>query len=328
MYQIEQVLVPVDFSTFSRAAVSLARMLGDGPQGNDKARVHLSHVLEPWRPYTRRVLFPYAALGEDDVEFEHELVDTARELLLAHLELDPRADDLGRFNLEFGPLGETLGEHIRNTGPDLVIMGAFGEGGAQPNVLGSSAEKLLRTSAGPVVLVRDYTPRPSIDHIVVAVDLTSTSTDVVTRALGFAMQIEATLEMVYVLPDPLSQDTNKLLAARLDFDAARLLERSRSKIEALFDRMVNHIEVTFPEQRRAHELLANRKVIVGDPAGAIVDHADSVGADMVVVGAHNAQSRSRRQLGRVAWTVARTTPTHVMVVPPTKEVSLLGDDES
>ncbi|MFP4600719.1 MAG: universal stress protein [Persicimonas sp.] len=324
MYQIEQVLVPVDFSTFSRAAVSLARTLGD-----DKPRVHLSHVLEPWRRYTRSVLFPYAALGEDDVEFEHELIDTAREQLLAHLQLDPEADeDLGHFNLEFGPLGETLGAHIRNTGPDVVIMGAFGEGGARPNVLGSSAEKLLRTCTGPVVLVRDYTPRPSIDHVVVAVDLTSTSTEVVARALGFAMQVEASLEMVYVLPDPLSQDTNKLLAGHLDFDAAHILERSRAKIEALFDRVANHIEVAFPKQRQAHELLANRKVIVGDPASAIVDHADSAGADMIVVGAHNAQSASRQQLGRVAWTVARTTPTHVMVVPPTKEVSLLGDDES
>ncbi len=326
MYQVEQVLVPVDFSASSRAALAFARAIGED---KTSPRIHLAHALGEWAPYVRRVLFPYAALGEDDVEFEHELIEEARAHMLGHLEVDPDKDKaVAELTLKFGPIKETLSERIRSVGPDMVVMGAFGEGGVQPNVLGSTAEKLLRTVTRPIVLVRDYDPRPSIDKIVVAVDLTSRSTDVVSKALGFALQVGATLELVYVLPDPLIQDTNKILARTLDFNAAKILERSRSKIEALFDRMVDHVEVAYPQQDSARELLQNRKVIVGDPPRAIVDHTDEVDADMVVVGGHNTQSSSNRQLGRIAWTIARMAPTHVMVVPPEKEVSLLGNDES
>lgn len=324
MYQVQQVLVPVDFSASSRSALAFARALG-----TTSPRIHLAHALGKWRPYVRNVLFPYAALGEDDVEFEHELIEAARTHMLGHLEVDPDKDqDIADLTMQIGPVKDTLGERIRSVGPDMVVMGAFGEGGVQPNVLGSTAEKLVRAVTRPIVLVREYDPKPSIDHIVVAVDLTSRSTDVVAKALGFALQVGATLELVYVLPDPLTQDTNKILARTLDFDATKILERSRSKIEALFDRMVNHVEVVYPEQESARELLQHRKVIVGDPPKVIVDHADEVDADLIVVGGHNTQSASNRQLGRVAWTVARTAPTHVMVVPPEREVSLLGNDES
>lgn len=320
-YRVEHILVPVDFSASSRAALAFARAVGATPP-----RLHLAHVLEDWRPYVRSVLFPYGALGEDDVEFEHELIEEARRQLHAHLEIDadPAIEEL---HLQIGATNEVLGDRARSIGPDLVVMGAFGETGVAPNMLGSTAEKTLRSSSRPIVLVRDFDPKPSVDHIVVAVDLTSRSTDVVAKALGFAMQVEATLEMVYVLPDPFTQDTNKLLARNLDFDAAKALKSSRSKLEALFDRMVDHVDVAFPERDDARKLLENRKVVVGDPARAIVDHADSVDADLVVVGGHNTQSSSTRQLGRVAWTVARTTPTHLMVVPPQREVSLLSKDD-
>ncbi len=324
MYRVEQVLVPVDFSASSRAALAFARAVG----GKD-ARIHLAHVLEPWRPYVRSVLFPYAALGEDDVEFEHELREEARAHLCRHLEVDPpKNKDIAGLSLEYGAIRDALGERARSVGPDIVVMGAFGEGGAQPHVLGSTAERMLRAVACPTVLVRGFDPSPSIDHIVVGVDLTAHSTDVVAHALGLALQAEASLELVYVLPDPLSRDTNKILARTLDFNAAKILERSRSKIEALFDRMVNHVEVVYPDQDSARELLSNRKVIVGDPAPALVDHADKANADMIVVGGHSPQSTSSRQLGRVAWTVARSAPTHVMVVPPQREVSLLSSDDS
>lgn len=324
MYRVEQVLVPVDFSTFSRAAVAFARAAGDEPP-----TLHLAHVLEPWRPYVRNVLFPYAALGEDDVEFEDELRREARAHLLNHLEVDPDKDrDVADVVLEYGAIRDTLGERVRSVGPDLIVMGAFGEGGVQPHTLGSTTEKMLRSVNCPTVLVRGYDPSPSIDHMVVAVDLTSRSTDVVATALGFALQVGATVELVYVIPDPLTQDTNKILARTLDFDPGRVVDQARTKIEALFDRMVNHVEVVYPEQKTARELLSNRKVVVGDPPRVIVDHADSVDADLIVVGGHNTQSSSNRQLGRVAGAVARTAPTHVMVVPPQKEVSLLGDDES
>lgn len=324
MYKIEQVLVPVDFSTFSRAALAFARTSADTPP-----RIHLAHILEPWRPYLRRAFFPYAALGEDDVEFEQELLDEARTSLLEHLEVDLDAQKyIAGLTLEYGTIKDELSARVRSVGPDLVVMGAFGEGGVQPYMLGSSAEKLLRAVQCPTLLLRNFGLSPRINHIVVAVDLSPNSVDIVARALGLALSIGASLELVYALPDPLTHDTNKLLARSLKFDPTKILERSRSRIEALFDRMVDQVQVNFPAQEQARELLSTRKVVVGDPASALVEYADKVDADLIVVGAHNTATSSTRQLGRVASTVARSAPTHVMVVPPQHTVSLLDSDEN
>lgn len=323
MYKIEQVLVPVDFSSFSRAALAFARGLGAHPP-----RVHLAHVLEPWRPYLRRALFPYAALGEDDVEFEHELLEQARHSLLDYLKVNLERDKyIAGLTLEYGAIRPVLSARVRSVGPDLVVMGAFGEDGVQPNMLGSTAEQLLHASQSAVLLVRNYDLFPQVKHMVVGVDLSANAVDIATHALGFALTVGATLELVYVLPDPLAQDTNKLLAGALDFDAARVLGRLRQRIEALFERMIDQVQVTFPTQQSARELLSARKVIVGDPARALVDHADRVNADLIIVGAHNTSTPSTRQLGRVAWAVARTSPTHVLVVPPSREVSLLSSED-
>lgn len=323
MYKIEQVLVPVDFSSFSRAALAFARGLAAHPP-----RVHLAHVLEPWRPYVRRALFPYAALGEDDVEFEHELLEQARYSLLDYLHVNLERDKyIAGCTLEYGAIRPVLSARVRSVGPDLVVMGAFGEDGVQPNMLGSTAEKLLHATQCPVLLVRNYDLAPHVKHMVVGVDLSPNAVDIAAHALGFALTVGATLELVYVLADPLAQDTNKLLAGALDFDASKVLRGLRQRIEALFDRMIDQVQVTFPAQESARELLSARKVVVGDPARALVDHADRVNADLIVVGAHNTSSAASRQLGRVARAVARTAPTHVLVVPPAREVSLLDSDD-
>lgn len=324
MYKIEQVLVPVDFSAFSRAALAFARTSADTPP-----RIHLAHILEPWRPYLRRAFFPYAALGEDDVEFEQELLDQARASLLEHLDVDlDKQKHIASLTLEYGNIKDDLSARVRSIGPDLVVMGAFGEGGVQPYMLGSSAEKLLRAIQCPTLLVRNFELAPTVKHIVVAVDLSPNSVDIVARALGFALSVGATLELVYALPDPLTHDTNKLLARSLEFNPNKILERSRSRIEALFDRMVDQVQVNLPVEERARELLSTRKVVVGDPATALVKHADEVNADLIVVGAHNTATSTARQLGRVAWTVARSAPMHVMVVPPKHSVSLLDSEEN
>src|SRR5690554_1060619 len=324
MYKIEQVLVPVDFSAFSRAALAFARASAQTPP-----RIHLAHILEPWRLYLRRAFFPYAALGEDDVEFEQELLDEARTSLLEYLEVDlEQHAHIAGVTLEYGNIKDNLSARVRSVGPDLVIMGAFGEGGVLPDMLGSSAEKLLRTVHCPILLVRDFELTPRIKHIVVAVDLSPNSVDIVAHALGFALSVGATMELVYALPDPLSHDTNKLLARSLEFNPTRVLERSRSRIEALFDRMVDQVQVNFPDEARARELLGARKVIVGDPAAALVKHADEVNADLIVVGANNTATSTTRHLGRVAWGVARSAPTHVMVVAPKHAVSLLDSEDN
>lgn len=321
MHDIERVLVPVDFSAFGRTALAFARRLGQAG-----LTIQPAHVVEPWAPYVRRVLFPYAALGEDDVEFEHELIEAARAELDRHLDLDAEDAAVAEPIVRLGGR-ETLAEIARSTGADAVVMGAFGEGGVRAGALGSTAERLIGAIAQPVFLVRDFDRRPDLERIVVGVSLGPESAEVVDWALSLALQSGAQLELVFVLADPLAQDTNQLLARAIDYDRRGVIDRSRDRIAALYDRMVKQVEVAFASRDDAQALLANRKVLVGEPADALVSHADEVGADLVVVGTHSPPGRAPNNLGRVASRVARTSPTHVLVVPPTRQANLLSSEE-
>jgi nucleotide-binding universal stress UspA family protein len=322
MYRVEQVLVPVDFSSFSRSALAFARNLG-----NESPLVQLVHVLEGWAPHVRNVLFPYAALGEDEVEFEHELIEHAYEHLCKYFRIDRKGEKglLAEPMVRMGPSKTLLSELSRTVACDMVVVGAFGEGGVAPEALGSTTERLLRSVSQPIALVRDYDRSPRLNHIVAAVDLTPASLNVFAKAVGLALQTGATLETLFVLPSPFTQDAHKLLSNQIKFNPGQALSRSNEKLDALFERLRNSLDVPFPLRDAAKKLMDKRHVLVGDPASEIVRHAYESGADLVVVGAHTPGGRSRA-LGRVAWTVARTCPTHVLVVPPDANASPMGDD--
>lgn len=323
MYRVEQVLVPVDFSSSSRSALEFARNLS-----SESPLVQLVHVVEQLAPYVRNILFPYAALGEDEVEFEHEILGEAYEHLLRYFRIDKKAAKgfVGEPIVRMGAVNTLLRDIVFSVDSDLIVMGAFGEGGMHPDALGSTTERLLRTVTQPIVMVRDFESSPRIGHIVVAVDLTPGSVHVFSRAVGLALQTGATLETVFVLPSPFINDTNNLLSSNIKFNASHVLNRSEDKIDALFERLRQQVHVPFPLKAEAARAMETRSVLVGDPATEIVRHAYEKQADLVVVGSYGAHNRAAHTLGRVAWTVARRSPTHVMVVPPAAETTRLGDD--
>ena len=328
MFSIEQVFVPVDFSRSSRLALRLARALGQA-EGRPP-RLRLAHVVERWPPYMHEVLFPYAALGEDEVEFEHELIERARQMLGEHLELEALDEDedlLGPLQARVGLARQVLPELLASSGAELVVMGAFGAGGPVPESLGSTAARLLRASTRPVLLARELGP-PRLSRVLCALDLTPSCVEVLQVAMGVAIAAGAELECLFVLPDPFDHDPTGLLRGHLDFDRGRVLERERPKIDALFERAREGVEVPFAHQEAAQDLWRQRAVRVGDPAATIVGRAEAVGADLIVLGSHNLQGAQAGQLGRVAWTVTRTCTTHALVVPIAQQANLLDEDSA
>lgn len=319
MFSIERIFVPLDMSSASKTALELALTLGQ-----PHPQLHVAHVLEAWRAYQRRVLFPYAALGEDDVEFEHELCEVARDLITAHYDLDERT--LGApMAVRMGQLRQELPAMLSRIDADLIVMGAFGEGGVSPESLGSTATTIVRHAIQPTLLVREYTHKPQIKSIICALDLSPQSSEVLKAALGLAVRAEADLEIIYVLPDPLAQDTNNLLRSQLKFNRKQLIDKSKDKIDALFERALQSIEIPFPHRATVEKLWQRRRILCGDPSKEIIAHADASGADVIVVGSRNIQNSPNHQLGQVCWSITRRATCHVLVVPLEQSASLLEE---
>jgi len=321
MFKIEQVFVPVDFSRASKAALGLATNLPG-------ARVQLAHVIEPWPPYIQRVLFPYAGMGEDTAEFERELVESAFAELRSFYDLE---NTLGQHDpkplVTAGVVKEKLPEMLSATPSDIVVMGSHGRSGALPESLGSTCGRLLRTSAQPVLFVREHASTPKIEKILCAIDLSSRCHEIVAAAMSLALDLDAELETVFVLPDPLHQDVHNMLQGHIKFNGKKVLDKERHKLDALFERAYNQLDLTYPDKNRIVQRWRQRKVLVGNPADEIISRADTRDADLIVVGNRNLQATKSASLGRTAWAVARAATTNVLVVPLSPEAHILNSND-
>ena len=64
----------------------------------------------------------------------------------------------------------------------------------------------------------------------------------------------------------------------------------------------------------AHDVAATAELLVGDPAAEIVTYADSIGADLIVIGSRGLGAIGRMLLGNVSRAVLRESRRPVLVV--------------
>ena len=322
---IEHLFIPTDFSRSSRAAVELARGMG---ANGEKLAIELVHVIDALPPYMREVLFPFAGMGEDEAELENDLCARAAEAMEKTYELDLSRDEIFEPRALVGVRDEAITDALAASNAQLVIMGAFGQGGSVPESIGSTAGRVLRSSTRPVLLTRSLSERvPRIRKILCAIDLTPSCAEVVEWSMNLAILTGAEVETIFVLPDPLYQDPNGILAGHVKFQARKVLERERHKLEALFERTYKSLEIPFSKQDQVNRRWKNRQILAGDPATVILERADRIDADLIAIGTRNLQSPSTSRLGRVSWTITRTANTHLLAVPLAREANLLDAED-
>jgi nucleotide-binding universal stress UspA family protein len=146
MVVLKNVLVATDFGEASELALAygreLARTFG--------ARLHVLHVVENvMMRYSAEV--PFTVLPELQTDLETE----ARRRLDETVTADDRA------SFEVVPTVQTAAsvpveivEYARGQNIDLIVMGTHGRGGVQHLLMGSVAERVVRTAPCPVLTVR------------------------------------------------------------------------------------------------------------------------------------------------------------------------------
>lgn len=142
---LSRALVPVDFSPESeRALVAAAELVR--PQGG---RLEILHVIEQIpRPEAYR-----GVLGGFDILEEAEGIRSHCERTMA--EMAARVEGIGEYgrHVLHGPVVGEIRDFLTREPADLVAVGRHGVGGASELLLGSTAERLLRTAPCPVLTV-------------------------------------------------------------------------------------------------------------------------------------------------------------------------------
>jgi nucleotide-binding universal stress UspA family protein len=155
MIALKKVLVPHDFSETSEAAVRYALALAH----NFGAQLHLLHVSDKAR-FEMATEFP---LGLDGT-----LEDAVRERLLKILTPREQMEFKPIFEFRSGSPAAEIVKYAKDAEVDLIVMGTHGRGFVAHAVLGSVAERVVRTAPCPVLTVRNPQHGFVVDDVPVA----------------------------------------------------------------------------------------------------------------------------------------------------------------
>ena len=216
---MKRILVPCDFS---KPAINAFRFALD-LAAQSKGIVHLLHVIElPVLHDT--VLMPVLNF---EVEFFKEARVKAEERFAKITGKYNKTNQKVVFEVQFGGVHRMIQDYVENRSIDVVIIGSHGATGLREFFLGSNAEKAVRYSRVPVIVVKDYTKRP-INNIVFPHTLeTENQEELIQHVKALQAFFKAHLNIVWI-NTPLNFMSDTLTRERLEVFAKRFMFKNFS----------------------------------------------------------------------------------------------------
>ncbi|HEX7185643.1 MAG TPA: universal stress protein [Thermoanaerobaculia bacterium] len=274
-----------------RAGLAVARAAG--------ARVVLVHAAELAPP-----LVGYE-VGAGPIVERGQIARCHEELRQQIERLGLNEPELADSRVLVGAPHRILSDTAQQLGADLIVVGATGSGPLAAELLGSTADRVLRKAPCPVLVVRDGLQMPP-RRVLAPVDLSTLSGDAFRCGLHLLSQLagsgEIQVQAVYALRfmDALAarKRTGDVPFEQIERSAAEELRRFvlENRPEAPF-----HVETA---------------VLPGEARFEILRELEERPADLVILGTHGRGGLDRLVLGSVASTVARKAPCSVLVISP------------
>lgn len=292
MKPLENILIGTSLTEESdhivKTALELARASG--------ARAHVVHAFTP-----------PSAFGGFPAEYrvgESEWMDAEKEVLRERIDqqirrLAPegfdRSDRVQGYLAE-GPPHRVLARLAQELKPGLIVVGAVEERNRLLRPLGSTADRVVRQAACPVLMIRPESSFPPA-RILAPVDLSETSAGTLRCALELLEQtgIHApALEALFVLSPA---------EASIHFSPEQISYLAREELKRFADKEVPGVHL-------------ERQVRSGLPWEQILKEAREIRADLLVLGTHGRSGLERLLLGSVTSDVLREARCTLLVVPP------------
>lgn len=149
MGAFSKILVPVDFSEHSAAALRQAREIS----GRFDSELHVVTVVEPWPPAASMTAELYP-LYRDYVLQAQARAATQLNELVATIAGSTRI----QHSVRAGNVQQELVKYIEENQIDLVVLGTHGRTGLSHWLMGSVAEKVVRLAPCSVLVARSKGP--------------------------------------------------------------------------------------------------------------------------------------------------------------------------
>ncbi len=299
-----RILVPTDFSVPSDEALAYAR----GLAGTFGGQLHVLHVLE--NKFLRAVVAnPHDQETAAVRHFQERLTDDDRRRFHA-IPVIERSDE---------PADEIV-SYARTGNVDLIVMGTHGRSGMAHLLVGSVAEKVVRTAPCPVLTLREAPlgrkgTGAGGRRILVATDFSEPSDAALGYARILAAPMGASLHLLHVLEDALVNESFGSEVYYLTDSPGSRTVRLKDARERLAHR------ITADDRAR---LRATTEVIFGSSARTIVEYAADNEFDLIVMGTHGRSGMAHLLMGSVAERVVRTAPCPVLSTHQLREEALVS----
>ena len=291
--ELRCVLVAVDFSLYAeRTLVAVGQL----PLAAD-AEVHLVHSLETKEREP-------SALAELETLALRELQRRAVALERA-VERAGRAPIRAKVTVLRGPPTERLPEEARRLGAELLVVGRHGRRRFGDSLIGATAERLVRHSHCPVLVVQRR-KAAAWQRLLVAVDLEEASPSPLPRLRRFCPEAPH-VDVVHVYDtsnDLILQEAGASAGQYQEYD-----EALRKGAEAALARVL-------AETPLAPSVTLRPLVHSGDPRSVILAEARACRSDLLVLGTHARRGLAHFFMGSVAESVLRHAPCDVLILPP------------
>lgn len=210
---MKKLLVPCDFSTPSVHAFQFAL---DVAAKSTDGTVHILHVVE--LPILHdSVLMPV-------LSFEQDLMAELKEKAEKEFEVITKKYNKNSIEviteIRFGKISDMIQQYTKDHVIDAVIMGSHGATGMREFFIGSNAEKVVRHSTVPVLVIKNQYKGP-IKHIVFPNTLdTENQEDLVMKVKALQDFFKAHLHIVWI-NTPLNFTSDSITRKRLEQFAKR-----------------------------------------------------------------------------------------------------------
>lgn len=289
--KIRRIVVGVDFREPSVAAARwTARELAPD------AEIVLLHVVDVPRP--PRLL--RGAMAPGDRIAENAVVGARSRLAELGSWVD---EDRVTPEVVVGHAVDRLIQAVDTHAADMLVIGEHEPRRGKGEVLGTTAEKVVRNVSVPVLIGRGLPPGPP-RRIVVAVDDSSGGRRALRWAAFLGRHLGARVTAVHAL-QPVAH-------APVELVAVMPVEEITADVHSEAERWL--AEEAW--QAGVYRDLADCQVAIGDPVDQILAAIERERADLVVLGSRGVPSPLRGILGGVARSVLRRAPGPVLMVGP------------
>ena len=297
MSQFNSLIVAVDFressSPVCQEAITIAQRM--------KAEITLVHAIEylPYYPY-----YPY------DAERVHN--DLLEEL----------TQKLDKYKEQFTDQGLIVNEHIIKEGKafEVVyqaaedvnacgIMVGVGEHFLLENLIGSTADKVVRSAGQPVFLINPEAHKDGIKRVICGCDFSENSDRALESAIYMTKIFDGHLDIVHIVHEhfyfsPVAPVIDPSSVTYSDHQTE--LSQAERTVERKFEETIKRLAI--------HEVSHSTHIRSGDPVVEIFKLIDELDSDMLVIGASGHNAFVRFLLGSTTEKLIRKAPCSIMTL--------------